>query len=113
MLGLVFPAPPKASWLLLLSFGAWPIPRAYSIASCTSAASAAGAGGGKGVGRGGTGEEEYGRGKKAERPACQGMTSLPADSEGAGQGFLGPPSRAGGAGLRARGGAGSSSWRFF
>lgn len=50
MLGLVFPAPPKASWLLLLSFGAWPIPRAYSIASCTSAASAAGAGGGSGVG---------------------------------------------------------------
>lgn len=103
MLGLVFPAPPKASWLLLLSFGAWPIPLAYSIASCTRAASEAGARGGKGAGRGGTGEEEYGRGKKAERPAGQGMTSLPADSEGAGPGFLGPSPRASGGGVTGQG----------
>ncbi|XP_061062620.1 basic proline-rich protein-like [Eubalaena glacialis] len=58
VLGLFSPAPPNASWLLLLSPGAWPLPPAYSIASHTRAASKAGTGGGKGEGRGGTGEEE-------------------------------------------------------
>lgn len=68
VLGLVSPAPPNASWLLLLSLRAWPLPPVYSITSSSRAASKAGAGGGKGEGRGGTGEEEYGRGKKTERP---------------------------------------------
>lgn len=69
VLGLVSPAPPNASWLLLLSLGAGPQPPAYSIASHTPAASKTGTGGGKGEGWGGSGEEEPGRGKKTERPA--------------------------------------------
>lgn len=84
VLGLVSPAPPNASWLLLLNLRAKPLPPAYSIAFSTRAASKVGAGGGKGEGWGGTGEEEYERGKKTERPAGQGMTSLPSGSEGAG-----------------------------
>lgn len=82
--GARFPRPPpNASWRLRFSLRVWPRPPTYSIASSTGAASKAEAGGGKGEGRGGTGEEEYGRGKKNERPAGQGMTSLPTDWEGA------------------------------
>lgn len=115
MLGLVSPAPPNASWLLLLSLRAWPLPPVYSITSSSRAASKAGAGGGKGEGRGGTGEEEYGRGKKTERPTGQGMTSLPAGSEGAGPRFPGPrPNLPLGGGVTSQGRNRSGSWwRFF
>lgn len=98
VLGLVSPAPPNASWLPLLSLRALPRPPAYSIAFSTRAASKAGAGGGKGEGRGGTGEEEYGRGKKTERAAGQGMTSLPSGLEGRGLRSLGPAHRVPGGG---------------
>lgn len=109
MLGLVSPAQPNTSWLLLLSFRSGPKLQAYSIASSTRAASEAGAGGGKGEGRGGTGEEELGRGKKTERPAGQCMTSLPAGSEGAGWGhpWLPVPESKGEAELRDGGGTGT------
>lgn len=69
MLGLVPPAPLNASRLLLLSLRTCPLQSAYSIASAFPVAAKTGAGGGKREGRKGTREEEFGRGKKTERPA--------------------------------------------
>ncbi|KAM7244208.1 hypothetical protein CapIbe_004816 [Capra ibex] len=62
-LGLFLSRPPNASRLLLLSFGAWPLPPAYSIASYTLAASKVGTGGGE---KGGEGREWGGRVKEGE-----------------------------------------------
>lgn len=70
----------------------------------------AAAGGGKGEGREGTGEEEYGRGKKTERPAGPGMTSLPVVSEGAGPGLPSAPRVRWGRCYRTGGGAGAQDY---